>query len=198
MRDPIKDMYKAVFDDYTVRKDGGEWEAMESRIQKQNFLHFRWSQFNIFYAVSIITTLFLTTLMSGHYFYSNFIKEPLSEKTAVTKEIQENKIVPNVESSDLSSIQTEKNVKASKMVSVEHGMNLKNNVRPVIDKIQDENNIVTPNQKISEPSATAQQTTSEQPSKTPFIKVQKVVIVKQDTIHLVDTIKTKGRFWKKH
>lgn len=198
MRDPIKDMYKTVFDDYTVIKDGGEWEAMEGRIQKQNFLHFRLTQFNIYYAVSIITTLFLSSAIAGHYFYSNFIKNDSVEKAMIVQHIQDDKTFTNNEQSINNSLKEKKNVKLSRFTSVSPEQVQDKASSPTLSKTHEENSRAVPEEKISESALNASGGIPDESPKSPFVKVQKVVIVKQDTIHKVDTIKTKGRFWKRH
>jgi len=198
MRDPIKDMYKTVFDDYTVRKDGGEWEAMESRIQKQNFLYFRWTQFNIYYAVSIITTLFLSSAIAGHYFYSNFIKNSSVAKAEIVQHVQDNRTLSIKEQSANNFQKEERDVKVSRDTSVspEQGQNKASG--PSLLKSQEDGSIAVSEGKVSESDLNVSESIPGESPKSPFVKVQKVVIVKQDTIHKVDTIKTKGRFWKRH
>ncbi len=198
MRDPIKDMYKAVFDDYTVRKDGGEWEAMESRIQKQNFLHFRWTHFNIYYAVSIVATLFLSSAIAGHYFYSNFIKNKSVAKAEIIQHIQNEKPLSIKEESINDFQKGERDAKVSKSASVSSEQIQSKALNPSLHKTQEERSITVSEEEISETALNASENIPEESSKSPFVKVQKVVIVKQDTIHKVDTIKTKGRFWKRH
>ncbi len=198
MRDPIKDMYKTVFDDYTVNKDGGEWEAMESRIQQQNFLHFRWAQFNIYYAVSIIITLFLSSAMAGHYFYSNYVNKGFVEKTEVLQHIREDKTLVISESTTKHSLKERAEVKLSGVTSVSADQKQNKTSTSSFSQAQHEGSIAKPENKISEQDLNFSENIPAESAKDPFIKVQKVVIVKQDTIHKVDTIKTKGRFWKRH
>lgn len=198
MRDPIKDMYKTVFDDYTVRKDGGEWEAMESRLQKQNFQHFRWTHFNIYYAVSIITTLFLSSAVAGHYFYSNFIKDSTVEKVGIVKDIKVNKpMVINEHKADNSKIEIHGN-KASRSTSALPEKIVNKASGTSLNNSQKRGNIAVSEGGNSESVSNVPESISGEPVTAPFVRVQKVVIVKQDTIHQVDTIKTKGRFWKRH
>ncbi|WP_045467180.1 hypothetical protein [Sporocytophaga myxococcoides] len=198
MRDPIKDMYKTVFDDYTVNKDGGEWEAMESRIQKQNFLHFRWAQFNIYYAVSIIITLFLSSAMAGHYFYSNYMKKGSVRNAEIVQHIQENKTIVISETTTKTSPEERAEVKISEVTSVSADQKQNKTSASSSSQTQHEESIAKPENKISEQDLNFSENIPAESAKDPFIKVQKVVIVKQDTIHKVDTIKTKGRFWKRH
>jgi len=202
--DNIGQLFRTSFEAHKDVPESGEWEMLQTSMQKVNFFKFNALQFNIYYA-STILFCFLTCLTIGsHYTYSHILN--LSNKEESTGKI--NKIESVDAQSSVSEIQKPSEIiklnykKENK--SPENSSVAKLPVKASEEKGMQEtygNNTTKVNVSGKSPSDTTHSKketfTAEQKQDTLKKPKRTLYITKQDTIYQYDTLKAvKKKNWK--
>ena len=114
--DNIGELFSNTFEKHEIIPKREEWDMLSATLQKRNFFRFNATQFNVYYASTIVFCFLVCLGVGSHYTYTNFIKlnKPLetrlgtlsdSSKEVVSKRSMsvENREISNVESASLSS-----------------------------------------------------------------------------------------------
>ncbi|HTF80547.1 MAG TPA: hypothetical protein VL947_02440 [Cytophagales bacterium] len=180
MRDPLKDIYKTTFQHYAVDSDDADWKAIEKKVKFSNFSQFQWMQFNIYYAGAILISFMMTMTATGHYFYQQLTSNPKPDTVYLAPAKQK---TLDIEQS-LSATPVSKKTTARHMEKTTLGTYDKSFGK--VDTLR-----VTTTQQNAQDTVTAhvkpcRSTDSTAPAKSvPYVKVEKVVIVKRDTVYQV-------------
>lgn len=73
--DDIGKLFRTTLDGLETPIESGEWESMQTHLQKWNFFHFNAFQFNIYYAGMVIFCFITCAFVGTHYTYTNFFKK---------------------------------------------------------------------------------------------------------------------------
>jgi len=123
-QDTIGTLFSNTFEKHEIMPEREEWDMLSTTLQKRNFFRFNATQFNVYYASTIIFCFLVCLGVGSHYTYTNFIKPNKQVETnlgsssdssieAVSKQSisVENQEAANAKSSSLS-LNESKNAKA--------------------------------------------------------------------------------------
>lgn len=115
LKDNIGELFSNTFEKHEIIPEREEWDMLSASLQKRNFFRFNATQFNVYYASTIVFCFLVCLGVGSHYTYTHFIKPNKlvensldtpsdSSKEAVSKQriSVENQETANSESSSLS------------------------------------------------------------------------------------------------
>lgn len=124
-QDNIGTLFSNTFEKHEIIPEREEWDMLSTTLQKRNFFRFNATQFNVYYASTIVFCFLVCASVGSHYTYTHFIKpnKPVetsldapsnSSKEAISKQrvSGKNQQITNTESSSLP-LEESKNAKTS-------------------------------------------------------------------------------------
>jgi hypothetical protein len=74
LKDNIGELFSNAFEKHEIIPEGEEWDMLSATLQKRNFFRFNATQFNVYYASTIVFCFLVCAGVGSHYTYTNFIK----------------------------------------------------------------------------------------------------------------------------
>ena len=73
-QDNIGMLFSNTFEKHEIIPERDEWDTLSASLQKRNFFRFNATQFNVYYASTIVFCFLACAGVGSHYTYTNFIK----------------------------------------------------------------------------------------------------------------------------
>lgn len=81
MKNDIGELFGNAFEKHKVSPEKEEWDMLSTTLQKRNFFRFNATQFNVYYASSIIFCFLVCIGVGSHYAYNNVLKQEKESET---------------------------------------------------------------------------------------------------------------------
>ena len=139
-QDNIGTLFSNTFETHEIIPEREEWDMLSTTLQKRNFFRFNATQFNVYYASTIVFCFLACAGVGSHYTYTNFIKpnkqvesnldNPSNSSLEVVSKQRisfENQDAANAESSSLSSHESKNAKIASSSINKNSKVEVKEN-----------------------------------------------------------------------
>jgi hypothetical protein len=178
----IGELFKNSLENFEVNGDSSDWIAMDMKLEKMKFFKFHFSSFNIYYASLIALTFLFSTAIAVHSFTKTRdqnsenpenILQPTSQSTISTKEKEEIFI------DSVKQAYRKKNLPPSSPSTT-----------PVDQYSTIQNSPASSTADSIRPDSSKTITVTEKPFKKKEPQKKVIYITKQDTLVVVDSVKT--------